>query len=133
MSDTLESDIELYDTDRLTLNKVVRSLQDSIGKRREPQKWAEEVLERFEEAGFYTDVRLVELDDGAIGTAITLTGRVDEVGTVGGKEFDHDRMGHEVRSNLLGKNVQGNLNKTFVGQTGFSGTRTKSGIILPGK
>lgn len=124
-TDGIASDIDLYDSDRLAINQVVHDLQNSIGKRRDPEGWAKEILERFGLAGYYVDVRLVELEDGTIGTAITITGKVEE-----GEEFDHEKMGHEVRSNILGVKGQDNLQKTQIGQTGFS--RTNSGLIVPG-
>lgn len=121
----ITSDIELYDSDRLALNQVIHDLQSSMGKQRDTRGWAEEVVERFGLAGYYVDVRLVDLGDGTIGTAITITDRVEE-----GEEFDHERMGHEVRSNILGKNPMGNVQKTMIGQTGFSATQ--SGLVVPG-
>ena len=120
----LASEIDLYDHDRLAINKVVHQLRQSIGKRRDTEGFAREVMDRFAEAGFYVDVSLSTEDNHTINTEIVITGRIEPEA-----EFDHDRMGHEVRSNLLGVKGQDNVQKTVVGQTGFSST--PSGLIVP--
>lgn len=133
MTTELDSDIELYDSDRIALRQIVDALSaSSTGKQRSIDGFAREVLDKFAAAGFYVDVRMFT-DEGYSGPEservwypkIVITGRIEK-----DAEFDHERMGHEVRSNILGVPGQDDVQKKTVGQTGFS--RASSGLIVPG-
>lgn len=136
MSDThepgaVQSDVELYDSDRLELTRLVNWLnRENVGKRRNPKKYAEELVERFFKAGFHVEVRMYVLEDPETEEikewqpSIIIEERVDPE-----EEFDHDKMGYEVRSDILGVNQQGNVQRKMVGQAGYG--RTKSGLIVP--
>ncbi len=125
-------DFEPYDTEVLAIEEVGRHLKATAeGQQRNLHGLITEIVERFFEAGFYVEIRLwsdenyqgAEIDRVWI-PVIYITGRVEEV-----KEFDHDRMQHEVRSNLRGLNLQGDIQTKSVGQTGFE--RKPSGLIVP--
>lgn len=124
---------DLYDSERIAINHVMGALADKIGKGGiEGSAFQREVRERFAEIGFVVRCDFYRDDDDPRPwddrpwiPQITLVGRTEQQG-----EFDHDQMGHEVRSNILGKNAQGDIQNKSVGQTGFE--RRKSGIIVPG-
>lgn len=123
----------LYDHERIAINKVMQVLAENIGSHRELGAFQREVRERFAEIGFVArcDFYEDEADTRPKGERtqipqITITGRTEAM-KVG--EFDHDRMGHEVRSNILGVKNQENVQKTQVGQAGFE--RRSSGLIVP--
>lgn len=128
--DLLDTD-SLYDHERLAINRLMTTLMDNIGSHRELSAFQREVRERFAEIGFvvrvdfYEDPREEHLSGAQI-PQITLVSRCDPL-KVG--EFDHDRMGHEVRSNILGVRGQDNTQKTQVAPGWAS---TKSGIVVPG-
>lgn len=122
----------LYDSETRALNNLIQWMNSRFkGKPTSIQSWMEEVTERIAKMGFNSVVRMLT-DENYEGDetkrvwypSILLVSRIDPE-----QEFDHDKMGHEVRSNMLGKNKQGNVQKTMVGQTGFD--RTKSGLIVP--
>lgn len=122
-------DLDLLDSERLRINEVYTRLGEYLGQPREMAAFQREVHDRFAEIGFrvrcdfYEDVSEDHLT-GVQYPSITIEGRIEDPG-----EFDHDQMGYEVRSNLLGLNKQGAVQKTQIGQTGFG--RTKSGLIVP--
>ncbi len=93
--------IELYDSDRVALGRVVGRLREHVGTRRTRESFAREVMERFAEEGYVTDVRVttVETEGGDLvfHTSVTVVGRVDIQA-----EYDHERQRHEVRANILG-------------------------------
>lgn len=123
---------DLLDSERLAINKVMGTLSQKMGTQVEGSAFQREVRERFAEIGFVArcdfwkdDDDPRDWDDKPWIPAITLVGRTEAAG-----EFDHERMGHEVRSNILGKNVQGDVQRKMVGQTGFESR--PSGLIVPG-
>ena len=125
-------DVEsLYDSERIAINKVMAVLSEKIGQGMEGSAFMREVRERFAEIGFvvrcdfYRDENDPRpCDERPWLPTITPIGRTEKQG-----EFDHDKMGHEVRSNILGKNAQGNVQKVQVGQPGFE--QRSSGLIVP--
>ena len=128
----LQSDVELYDSDRLELVRLVNWLnRENVGKKRNPKKYAEELVERFFKAGYHVEVRMFVLEDPVTDEvkewqpSILIEARTDPE-----EEFDHERMGYEVRSDILGVNKQGDIQQRAVGQAGYS--RSKSGLIVPG-
>ena len=123
---------ELYDSERLAISRVMDSLSQSIGTPREGSAFQREVRDRFAEIGFVVRCDLKkdendprDWDDRPWIPDISIIGRTEKQG-----EFDHERMGHEVRSNIIGEKGRDSTQKTQVGQTGFT---TTSGIIVPGR
>lgn len=129
---SLQSDVELYDSDRLELVRLTTWLnRENVGKKRNPKKYAEELVERFFKAGYHVEVRMYALEDTESDEivewqpSIIIEARVEAE-----EEFDHDRMRYEVRSDILGVNQQGNVQQKAVGQAGYA--RRQSGLIVPG-
>lgn len=128
-------DVELYDSDRAALQGLVRWLNQrlSSGGPQRIEAVADEIMERLYKLGFESEVRF-STDDNYTGPeeeriwypSVYLTARVDPEA-----EYDHERQGHEVRSDILGLNPQGDVQKKAVGQTGF--TQTGSGLFVPGQ
>lgn len=131
-SGAVQSDVELYDSDRAALAGLVNFLNARhLNHTKDPERFAKEVVERFFAIGFHTEVRIFVLEDRVTGEvagwepSIIIEDRVNPE-----EEFDHDRMRYEVRSDILGMNAQGNIQQKAVGQAGYN--RTKSGLIVPG-
>lgn len=128
---TLESEIDLYDSDRLALNKVINTLAQAVGTLRSLEGYRQEIMDRFFEAGFLTDVRVFEAEvegtgDKVFHFKVVLTGRAEKE-----EEFDHERQAHEVQSDLLGGG-KNSVRGTSVSMAGaFS--RTDSGLFVPGQ
>lgn len=128
--EVLEDD-DLLDSERLAIAKVGSEIQQNVSfKSRELSSVQREIRERFEEIGFVVRVDFYEKVyeghlEGVQYPSITLVRRCEP--TKG--EFDHDRMRHEVRSNILGKNQQGNVQTT---QVAPGWDQKKSGLIVPG-
>ena len=121
---------DLYDSEVIEINKLMAEITQNIGRPREGGSLQREVRERFAEIGFVVRCDLWkddddprDWDDKPWWPIITLIGRTEDQG-----EFDHDRMGHEVRSNILGKNDQGNVQKT---QVAPGWAKSGSGLIVP--
>lgn len=124
MGDALDSEV-------IAINRVNAVLSAHIGRGVELSALQREVRERYAEIGFvarcdfYKDMNDPRpWKDKPEIPRITVVGRTEKQG-----EFDHERMGHEVRSNILGKNKQGDVQQKIVGQTGFE--RKGSGLIVP--
>jgi len=122
---------DLYDSERIEISRVLAAISQNTGKQVEGGAFQREVRERFAEIGFVVrcDLKKDMLDprpweDKPWMPDISLIGRVEKQG-----EFDHERMGHEVRSNILGKKGQDNVQKTHVAP-GWS--QSSSGLITPG-
>lgn len=121
---------DLLDSERIAINKVMGALGERMYSNMEGSAFQREVRERFAEIGFVVRCDLMkddadprDWDDKPWIPQITLVGRTDAPG-----EFDHERMGHEVRSNIIGKKGQENVQRTQIAP-GFSAT--KSGLIVP--
>lgn len=133
-TDGVEVDIDLYDSEVLTIQQVLRALNEKVGTNPSmlADSWKSEIEERFADAGFKVEVRMfnhsgqdhLPEEERTWFTKIYVRDRVEQIG-----EFDHDQMGHEVRSNIRGLNPQGDVQKKQVGQTGFESR--KSGLIVP--
>lgn len=121
---------DLLDSEVLAINEVARRIQESVSfQNRELSAVQREIRERYEEIGFVVRVDFYErgAEEHLTGVqipSITLVRRCEPTG-----EFDHEQMRHEVRSNILGKNQQGNIQSTQVAP----GWDQKSGLIVPGK
>lgn len=109
--------IQLYDSDIIEIEKVLEALNKRKGQRTDYERWTHEVKERFHRIGLSVSVRWyeagVERADGSLekieGTLIpeiVVTGRVEK------HTFDHDRMSHEVQSDLLELGTGGKLKVT---------------------
>ena len=122
---------DLYDSERIAINKVMASLMEKMGATVEGSAFQREVRERFAEIGFVVRCDLWKDEDDPRPwderpwiPSITLLGRTEASG-----EFDHERMGHEVRSNILGEKGRDSVQRTQVAP-GWSST--SSGLVVPG-
>lgn len=123
---------DLYDSERLAINKVTTEIMSNVNKHRELGSFQREVRERFAEIGFVARCDLYESQhedhlpksERTQYPEITLIRRCEPTG-----EFDHEKMGHEVRSNILGEKGRDSTQKTQV-KAGWS--RSGSGLIVPG-
>lgn len=123
---------DLYDSEKIAISKVSTALMDNINKHRELGAFQREVRERYAEIGFVARCDFYESQyedhlpksERTQYPEITLIRRCEPTG-----EFDHDKMGHEVRSNILGVKGQDSVQKTHVA----GGFTTPSGLIVPGK
>lgn len=142
---SLESDVELYDTDRVALNGALQKIQASVGTRQNLEDFRQRIVGMLWDIGFKSDVRVFEgfmENDPSRDTMyffkIVLNGRV----TVE-KEYDHDRQQHEVIHDVLGIKDHDGPKKTSVSMNssavrnamtnGAQAARTASGLYLPGK
>lgn len=122
---------DLYDSEKIKVREVYRALQDGTMQHREMGAFQREVRERFAEIGIVARCDFYERGDerhleGVQVPSITLIRRCEPT-KVG--DFDHEQMGHEVRSNILGVKGQENVQKTQVAP-GWS--KSGSGLIVPG-
>lgn len=94
---TVDSTIELYDSDILAIEKVIARLNaEDVGQRRELEDFVQKVKEKFHDIGFLVDVLVWTSNvDGVFVPEITINGRVED------KPFDYDRQVHEVTNDLL--------------------------------
>jgi hypothetical protein len=122
---------DFYDSERLAINKVMTTLGEKIGRGMEGSAFQREVRERFAEIGFVARCDMKKdmndprpWDEKPWIPDISIVGRTEKPG-----EFDHEQMGHEVRSNILGKNKQGNVQTT---QVAPGWEKKDSGLIVPG-
>lgn len=112
----LESDIDLYDHEVLTIQEIADTLRTKVGSHLNLEGFRQEIINRFGEAGLVTDVRVFEDATGPepiYSFKIIITDRVEAQG-----EFDHELQGHEVRANILGKDQPDVQNKTKVSMPG---------------
>lgn len=124
---------QFLDSERIEINKVFATLRENIGNHRELSSFQREARERFAEIGFVVRVDFFESEhedhlrpeDRTQYPEITFLGRCDPV-KVG--EFDHERMGHEVRSNILGKKGQDSVQKV---QVAPGWAQSGTGLIVP--
>lgn len=123
---------ELYDSEILTIQKVVQSIPTNVSA--SLAGWAKMVEGKFTDAGFRVVVNIYELpgqthlasSERTYKPEVVVQGRVEDI-KVG--EYDHDRQRHEVRANILGKTPDGDSSKKTQVQSGFSAT--KSGLYVP--
>lgn len=114
------STINLYDSEIIKVEGILEKLNERRTKtsRMSYEAFTDEAKNRFLEAGLVTSVRWyeagVEREDGTMqkieGTLIpeiVITGRTDKKFA-----FDHDRMSHEVQSDLLQLGTGGKLKLT---------------------
>lgn len=101
VSEGLDSMIDLYDSDIMTIEAVTEQLERSVGEAREVQGFVEEAIERFGLAGFRVKVDIYEVQGPGplpIGTYvphITIEERLTR------EEFDRERMSWEVQNDIL--------------------------------
>lgn len=98
-----------YDSETLEIEKVMQKLTLMRGQRIGMQDFVDRAIEMFAKIGFKVEVRTystasveekggiekVEEIPGLYSFDVEIQGRLDR------HEFDHDRMAHEVRNNLL--------------------------------
>jgi hypothetical protein len=112
----VDSAVELYDSDRLAVGRVVNKLAEKQGTMQDPREFATEIVERFAEAGLQVDVAVATVNPGEhdehYGFAVQISGRLDPEA-----EFDHERMSHEVRGDVLGR-LGGRVGSTPVAMPG---------------
>jgi hypothetical protein len=98
----IDSTIDLYDSDRIGVDRVVNALAAKQGTMQDPREFAREIFERFADVGLLVDVAVATINPGEhdehYGFAVMVSGRVDPEA-----EFDHERMSHEVRADILGQ------------------------------
>ena len=94
--------IELYDSDILNIEEVLLKLNEKVGRQLNFEDFEREVKGRFAEIGLRTEVAWFryavegkQVEGGAM-PEITVTGRIEPE-----REFDHDRLRHEVTQNIL--------------------------------
>jgi hypothetical protein len=90
--------IEPYDSELLKIEEVLGTLQARARKGSQNlEGFVREAKDRFAEIGFEVDVKMhtSNVPDVFV-PEIELIGRIDK-----DHEFDHERMAHEVRSNIL--------------------------------
>ncbi len=142
-NDSINAEVDLYDSEVIAVRGVIEALnQTRHTKATTVEGWRREIIQRFEDVGLKVRVTLHEIEEvevgtgvspGQIMTSITIVGRLDEM-KVG--DFDHDRKGHEVRSNILGLDQPGATGKAApitvpMSSPGAKEKRTASGLILP--
>jgi hypothetical protein len=97
----LDTEIELYETDRPRIEQVAVRLREYVGTRRHKDAFVREVAERFAEQGYLVDVKLVivgEGDEQVFHPTVMIAGRVDPE-----PEYDHERQQREMRAAVLGE------------------------------
>lgn len=122
---------DLYDHERLAIQRVYAALTQSIGSRRDPESFRTEVIERFAEIGFQARVVYYEVEQEGGGAVIqpeiSLVGRLERQE----EGFDHDLQAHEVQTDILGTGRRNDSRSTSVAVSGFK--RSSSGLYVPGR
>ena len=99
----METLIDLYDSDLLTIEGVVLKLEHMTMKPGNLQAFQDEVIERFGLAGFHVDVEWHVVESpgavpvGTMMPTIRILGRVEPE-----EQFDREKMMHEVQHDILG-------------------------------
>lgn len=94
---SLESSIELHDSDIIRIESVVKHLNDKQRKVVNLDAFQREAKERFQDQGFVVDVKCYTTTvEGIYAFDIDITGRCEPV------IFDTERQRHEVVNDLLG-------------------------------
>lgn len=105
MANELTSQIELYDTDILVIEDVVKRLNERARGPVNVDAFKREAEERFHDAGFKVNVKVWYSDKaGVYPIDIEVCERVDP------HEFDRDRQAHEVVHDTLGIGDGGVIN-----------------------
>lgn len=100
---------EILDSEMLEIERTLELLRRRVegGRRVDRGQFDSEIVDKFGSIGFKVVVNWYETDvENLIMPEITITGRTEKVG-----EFDHDKMFHEVTSDILGLG-QGGVIKT---------------------
>ncbi len=98
--------IELYDSDILVVEKILRIVQERAANRSlDYDAFDREIKERFHDAGFVVDVKWFHTNlDTVKMPEVEIVGRVDKQG-----EFDHEKMQHEVVNDILDLGTGGKI------------------------
>jgi len=93
---SVESLVDLYDSDILVIEEVFKRIQASEGQSRDMEGFRLEVVERFAEAGFKVDCRMWSSDvPGVYLPEIVIQDRMKPT------PFDHSRQSWEVQNDIL--------------------------------
>lgn len=88
--------IDLYDSEILELEKVLEWMRKRQGQRMDLEDFRRAAKEKFAEAGFKVDIRVfTTTEEGVYHFEPQIEGRIEK------REFDYDRMVHEVTGNIL--------------------------------
>lgn len=100
---------EILDSEMLEIEKTLEFLKDKTygGRHLDRGQFDAEIVDRFARIGFRVDVKWWHTDvEGVKMPEIEIIGRTDRAGA-----FDHEKMAHEVTSDILGLG-QGGVIKT---------------------
>lgn len=96
---SLNSLIDLYDSDFLKIESVVKRLNESVGKPRQMEGFRKEIIERFQEQGFVVGVKCWStVQEGVYAFDIEITDRCEPLRS----GFDHTQQAWEVQNDVLG-------------------------------
>lgn len=94
--------IDLYDSEILAIEKLTVALNQEIaGRRFDLEDTSQRIQGEYEALGFVVDVKWFTTTDHGFVPQVEIRGRISN------EEFDHDRMVHEVTSNILGIDTDG--------------------------
>lgn len=134
---SVEAAIDLYDSERVAIrDKVFPAIHAAQGSKRSIQGFVDEVTNRFhQDAGLLVEVTVWEneianasrpMEERLYGFKVYIHDRVKPEA-----EFDHDRMKHEVRSDVLG--LRGGDDRTSKKVSMSSPQAAPSRLWTPGK
>lgn len=141
MTTEVDSDIDLYDSDVVKIERVVAALNRSrLTKSTTVDGWHSEIEQRFAEVGFKVNIVLSQIEGTQIGdgpvtptegtrihTLISVQSRIKQI-PVG--EFDHEQQAYEVQHNIRGLKTEQPDTKVSVSMP--SGTTiSPGGLIVP--
>ena len=102
MPGSIESLIDLYDSEILQVEKVVMKLNEKQGQTLPLESFRKEIIERFAEIGLVVSVAVYDTTvdgvnplDGVYSFVAQIEGRTDKL------DWDPDRQVHEVRTDIL--------------------------------
>lgn len=98
----MDTQVQLLDSEVVEIGKVAAKLNRFRNTHTNLESFGREVQERFAEIGLLVRVGLKPLHYGGetvYGIVLTI---MDHIGDEDSKPFDHEKMGHEVRSNIRG-------------------------------
>lgn len=97
MGSDVQAEINLYDSDILSIESVLKKLATRQGQSVDLESFRNEIVNRFREAGFDVKVSMWTTEQkGTFVPEVTIVDRVDK-----DHAFDYDRMVHEVTNDLL--------------------------------
>lgn len=98
---TVDTDIELYDSDVVKMGRVMVALGKCVGSSVNLEAFRRRIVDEFAEIGLVAVVMMGQQDNGGgealYSPIITITGRLNPIVV----EFDHEQQRHEIAANLL--------------------------------